>query len=146
SLADVVDHRVLVAVTIEKCANLRRRVSRSQITSLLSITARAFWLARYAETAVRGEKRGNERTSRVARGRLDPDSIENLFALQEAVGDAVEGDAAGKTQIAESRRGSKMSRNRQHDLFGHFLNRRGKVHFAPGDPSLGQARRSTEEL
>ena len=56
-------------------------------------------LARLAPMNVIGGQRGPERAARVARRRLDPDALELGVAQHLAVGDAIERDAAGKTQV-----------------------------------------------
>jgi hypothetical protein len=44
-------------------------------------------------------KRGAERATGIAGGRLNPDAFEPAIAQYFAIRDAIEGDAAGKTQI-----------------------------------------------
>src|SRR3990170_1243486 len=65
----------------------------------------------------------------VARGWLDPDSLERTFAQQPPVAYAVERDAAGQAEVVEPREATRRLCHPEHHLFAHDLNRAGQIHF-----------------
>ena len=76
---------------------------------------------------IRGE-RGAYRPARVASGRLNPDSLKGAIPKDLAVGNAVERDASGETEVRQTEFRSERAGQPQHDLVGDRLDRRGDIH------------------
>src|SRR5579875_882972 len=89
---------------------------------------------------------GAERAAGVARGRLHPDIAENLLSQELAVGDAVERDAARKTEIFDIQFAPGGTREPAYDFFGHLLDRRRKVHLTLGQRGFRLTRRAAEKI
>jgi len=102
-------------------------------------------LPRLAERVVPVGERRAEGATGVARGRLDEQAVEDAGAQQDAVGDAVERDAAGHAQVALAGELAGVPRQLEDDLLGDLLDRLGQVHLARADRRLGLARRSAEQ-
>ena len=81
----------------------------------------------------------------IAGGRLDPDVLERPFAEQSAVGDAVQGHAAGQDQVLQARPGMHVAADPQHGLLGHRLNAGRQIHVPLLQRRLGPPRRAAEE-
>ena len=69
-----------------------------------------------------GERDADCSTGVAGRG-LNPDLIEDLFAQEPAVADAVERHAAGQTEIAHAGFALREPRHPDHHFFGDFLHR-----------------------
>src|SRR5208283_2842808 len=65
---------------------------------------------------VRDGKRGAERAAGVARRRLHENLVEAAVAKHLAIGDTIQGHAAGKTEIAKPSFSRERTRQAQHDL------------------------------
>ncbi len=76
------------------------------------------------------DQRGAQSAARIAGGGLDVDLLEAAVAQDLAVRHAVERNAAGQAQIPDPGFLAQRSRQPQHDLLGHRLNRRRQVHVA----------------
>ena len=68
------------------------------------------------------EQRRAECAACVARRRLNPDSIENFFAQNPAIGHAIERDPAGQTKIGQTGFIANMPCHAKHDFLCHVLN------------------------
>ena len=111
-----------------------------------SSASEPFGLALVFEQLKMHEHRRAERAARVARRRRNPDVLENLLAQQDAVGDAIERDAAREAEIFRAGDFLRVPRHPQHDLLGDFLDGRRQVHFALRDHRFGIARRAAEQF
>src|SRR5437763_5346450 len=85
-------------------------------------------LSRLLMIMMPAEKRGAERATGVARGRLDPDFLERSLAEHSAVAYTIERDAAGQTKMARARQRVGMARHPQHHFLSHRLDRASEVH------------------
>ena len=92
-----------------------------------------------------GEQGGAEGATGIAGGGLNPDVVEDSLAQDAAVGDAVQGDAAGEAKIFEAGFAAGVAGDAKHDLFGHVLDGAGEVHVALGEGGFGVAGRAAEE-
>jgi hypothetical protein len=72
--------------------------------------------------------------------------IEAAIAQHLTVRHAVERNASGETQIPDSGFRTKRSRQAQHDLVGHRLDRRGQVHVMLQERFVGLAGSPAEEI
>ncbi len=77
------------------------------------------WLA---QKPVPKRKRHADGTTRVAGRRLNPDFLERPLTQDAAVGDAIERDTAGKTQVSQTGLAMGEPRHLEHHLFGDVLN------------------------
>ena len=93
---------------------------------------------------MRDGKRRAERAAGVARRRLHENLVEAAVAKHLAIGDAIQGYAAGKTEIAKPGFGRERTRQAQHDLFRHRLDRGRQIHVALLQRLIGTARRAAE--
>ena len=100
---------------------------RSEKGSLHQIAA-AIELALFAQELMPNRKSCADRAAGVTGGRLDPDVLEGAVAQNLAVGNAIERDAAGKTEIIETVLARERTSQPEHDLFGDLLNRGCNVH------------------
>src|SRR5689334_17307107 len=75
-----------------------------------------------------GKQRRAKRAARVARSRLNPDSVENAFAQKEPARDAVERDSARQTKISLCGFFANVPRHSQYDFIGYILDRAREVH------------------
>src|SRR5262249_35571163 len=73
--------------------------------------------ARFVEIAVPEAERDAERAACVAGRRLNPDLLERSLAQQPPVADAVERDAAGEAEIAQTGFAVRERGHLQHHLF-----------------------------
>ena len=101
---------------------------------------------RPAQELVPGEERGPQRSSGVARGRLDPEPVEDLLPQDAAVAHAVQGDASGQAEVLEAGLAPDVPRHPEHDLLRGFLDRGRQVHVALGRGGLGRAGRAAEQV
>ena len=85
--------------------------------------AAAVGLALLAEELVPHRERGADRATGIARGRLHPDVLEGAVAQNLAIGDAIERDAAGETEIFKAMIARERARQPQHHLLRHLLDR-----------------------
>src|SRR5262249_53641425 len=90
-------------------------------------------------------KRGAERAAGIAGGRLDPNIAKAAFAQHLAVGDAIERDAAGKTQVLQAGLGRETPGKPQDRILQDYLYGCGDVHVLLLEPALGIARRPVEQ-
>ena len=90
--------------------------------------------------------RDAERAASIAGSGLNPDVLERTFAEQAPVANAVERDAAGKTEIVRARHLLRRLCHAQHDFLGHHLHRPREVHLLLRQIRLGHARRAAEQL
>jgi hypothetical protein len=101
-------------------------------------------LARVSEFKMIGGERRAERPAGVARRGLHPKIVETAVAQHLAVGDAIEGDAAGEAEIAHAGLGLERAGQPQDRLFGDALDRRRQIHMHPLEPIFGVSRRHSE--
>src|SRR5258707_841928 len=80
-----------------------------------------------------------------ARRRLNPDIVEDPLSQQHAVGDAVEGHAAGHAEVAFAGELAGLAGELEDDLLGDLLDRLREVHLPLRDGRLRLARRTAEE-
>ena len=73
-------------------------------------------------------KRHADRSARIARSGLNPNSLEGAFAQDSAVRYAVERDTAGQTEILLLRVLMQTPAHAEHDLLGYNLHRSRQVH------------------
>ncbi len=81
----------------------------------------------------------------VAGRRLNPHLLERSFPQDAAVADAVERNAAGQAQVAQTGLAMREAGHLQHHLLGDHLDRPRDVHFALRHPRLGLARGPAEQ-
>src|SRR5262249_33449683 len=91
------------------------------------------------------KQRRAERTAGIARGRLNPDAVENAVAQNTSVRDAVERDSAGQTKISLSGFLANVPRHPQYDFVDYILDRASQVHVALGQPRFRFTWRSVEQ-
>ena len=72
--------------------------------------------------------------------------VEGAFPQDAPVADAVQGHAAGETQVAHAGFLVREGGHLQHDLLGDLLNRSRQVHFALRERALGGAGRAAQHL
>ena len=89
--------------------------------------------------------RDSQRTSGVARGRLDPDLLEWPFTQDASVADAIERHTTREAEAIESGLLVRRPHHPQHDFFTHFLNRPGEIHLALGELGFRLTRRPVKE-
>ena len=97
------------------------------------------------EGMIRGQRRA-ESASRIPRGRLYPDVPERSVAQDAAVGDAVQGDAAGQTEVGNAGFGGQRAGDAEDDFLEDALHGSGQVHVARGERLLRPARGTAEEF
>ena len=119
-------------------------ICRAQIRTALRIID-TIGLAFVVQNLMPGKQRRAERAARIARGRLDPDVIENAFAQNAPVRDAIERDAAGQTKISLSGFLANVPRHSEHDFLGHILDRAREVHVALGQFRFRLTRRAVKQ-
>jgi hypothetical protein len=132
------------AVGVEELLDLARREAGPE-QGAGHLVVLVVGLARLVLDLVPDVEGGAERAAGVARGGLDPDVVEEPGAQDLAVGDAVEGDAAGQAEVLLARDRAGEAGHLQHDLFGDVLDRAGQVHLAQGDVRLGLAPLAAEQ-
>src|SRR5262249_39736647 len=99
---------------------------RTEKRSLLPIgTSR---LSRIIVKLIAHEQRRAKRTTRIARGRLNPDLLEGSFSKDAAVADAVQRYAAGQHEVPHPRLPVNVAGRSKHDLLGDGLQRSGQIH------------------
>ena len=79
------------------------------------------------------DERDAQGAASVAGGWLNPNILEGAFSQNAAVADTVERNAAGQAQVGHPGLVMNVTRHPQHDLLGHRLDGRGKVHLTLGD-------------
>ena len=87
-----------------------------------------------------------QRAAGIAGRRLDPDALELSLAQDLAIGDAVERDASGETEVRHAGFGSERAGETQDNLLGDRLDRSGDVHLALADRVFAAARLAAEQL
>ena len=91
-------------------------------------------------------QRRTQRSAGVACSRLNPDPVEGAIAKHLAVGDAVEGDAPRKAQVALPGIPGDRARQFEHDLIGNLLDRGSEIHVPLRQRFGRQAGGPSEEL
>ncbi len=86
-----------------------------------------------------------QRTTGVARGRLDPQPLEGPLAQQPAVGDAVQRHAAGQAEVLEAGLAVHGARHAHDDLLADHLDRAGQIHIPLSYLGLRDPRRAAEQ-
>src|SRR5206468_535393 len=86
-----------------------------------------------------------DRTTGVARCRLDPEVLDHALPQEPAVGDAVEGDTAGQAQPRLPGHRAGVARHAQQDLLGDLLDRAREVALPPRDRRLRLPRWTAEQ-
>src|SRR5258707_15635427 len=71
---------------------------------------------------------GAERSSGIARGGLDPDAVKSPIPHEFAIGDTVESDSSGQTQILQTRLLRQRTRHPEDHFFEDGLNRSSHIH------------------
>ena len=80
------------------------------------------------QVLVPDRERRPQRSARVARRRLNPDSLERSFTQNAAIPDTVECHAAGQAQILFTGLAVNVIRHAQHRQLNDFLNRPRQIH------------------
>jgi len=88
---------------------------------------------------------GAQGAAGVSGRRLNPQSFEDFFAQDAAVGHAVEGDTAGQAEVGKSGQLPGVAGEFEEDLFGHDLGGARDVQVPLFEAGLGRARRSAEQ-
>src|SRR5215471_13855012 len=91
------------------------------------------------------KQRRAECTAGIARGRLNPDAVENAVAQNTSVRDAIERDSAGQTKISLSGFLANVSRHPQYDFVNYILDRAREVHVALGQSRFRLTWRAVEQ-
>ena len=87
-----------------------------------------------------------KRTARVARGRLNPDVIENAGSEDFPVGNAIKRDAAGHHKILAAGQLPGGAGQAKDDVLGHLLNGERHIHVDLGNFRLRFAARDSKKL
>ena len=119
-------------------------IRRTEVGTALRIT-HAVGFAFLVENLMPREQSRTKRAARVARGRLNPDPIENFLAQNLSVRHAIQRDTASATKISLSGFFANMPRHPEHDFVGHILNRPRQVHVALGKLRFRFARWPSEQ-
>ena len=91
------------------------------------------------------EQSGAQRASCVARRRLNPEVLERCLSQDSAVGDAIEGHAAGQGEVLHAGLLVDVPGCPQHGLLGDRLNGGGDIHFPLRQGTFRLAGRAAEE-
>src|SRR5260221_6374161 len=83
---------------------------------------------------MRSIQRATEGAASVAGGRVPPDSVKDVFAMNFAVGNAIECNATSQREIFLAGHFASVPCKPQHYFFSDLLNRRGKIHMSDLDP------------
>src|SRR3989338_2526767 len=108
----------------EKIANITFRIFRTEIRIRHHIV-----LKRMIKRGIVDIQSRSERPSRVSRGWLDVDILEQSFLENESVSDTIERDASGETEIVRRMYPFRVLRYFENNFFGNHLERRGDIFF-----------------
>src|SRR5205814_899670 len=91
------------------------------------------------------QQRSSERSTGVARGRLNPDLLEWSLAQNPPVPNAIEGNATGETEIPLAREGVGVASQAQHHLLRYGLERACDIHVPLGQFCFRFSGRAAQE-
>lgn len=136
---------VVRAMAVEAGANAVGIVGRAEIGTGHAVEPIVDSARPAAVDVIGGECRA-QRAAGIAGRWLDPDALELSLAQDLAIGDAVERDAAGETEVRHAGFGSERAGETQDNLLGDRLDRSGDVHLALADRVFAAARLAAEQL